>query len=223
MSKILSVLLIALNLGLYLLIQQQSAKEEASQIIPGGNLVLLSERPVPLKPPPATSLIQAEPKAEFQAKPAAKPEKAKAPTRHCYSYGPLANRLAAVGVIARLKEIAQSQEIREVAAGEQHWLLLDAETPTDKRQLAKALNPASISFGEHKGKMLLAILTQAKAAQKLVDQLKQQGLNPVIEKKTAATPLFWVDFSSAKAKLDPLSLGLLSQQSFLLKFVSCPD
>lgn len=212
MIKILSVLLLAANLGLYLLIQQQAAEQQRQRITPGGNIVLLSERAAPSAGYPTDSTKASEnapaedPHAEI----------------HCYSYGPLDSQLAAVGVMARIKEIADTARIRSVDAGPQFWLIVDTDAPTKSQAQQSHHAYASIIQGELKGRQLYQIGIDAKLAEQSRQRHQQQG--PALELKQMSTdkPLYWVDFVSNQARIDPRELGLLSQQRLLIKAGYCP-
>jgi hypothetical protein len=209
--KIVTVILLVANLALFLLIRDQADQERARRPVPGGNIQLLSEyraQQLPREPAtaPAPSKAVAKPKAE---------------TPHCYSYGPLSSRLAAVGVLARFKELSITPAIREVPPGKRYWVLVGpGESPGSLGEALRSgglANAREITHGDRKGQFLLGILSDKARAEKLATTVPQGAGKALVSEEAADGAQFWVDFSSPNGGLDPRALGLLSTKTYLLK------
>lgn len=219
MSKILVVLLLMLNLGLFLLIQRQGQREQGAEPIPGGDILLYAERPSPA-PASAITARTADPESEAApaslATPASAEPTASTEQSYCYSYGPLTSQLAAVGVMARLKEISAQPQIRETPAGTRYWLLQQPESETNKPETRLILQ------GKYKGQHLLEILdTEAQAKQRQAQY--PSGKTPQIQAQTNPNPTYWLDFPSKQPKLDLQALGLDHSQRQLIRASQCPQ
>lgn len=235
MSKLLVLLLLALNLVLGLLIWQDS-KTEAPVIVPGGDIQLLSEVEPAAEPAEEDSLLaaQEEPEAAPEPEPTPAPAKKapeppealakpppkaaakpKAPTTiHCYRYGPVDSRLSAIGILARFKESGQKQKIIEEAANSRFWLLAKGGTDLAKLQ--------SMSLGDHQGSHILGIFTTRAQAQAQMKEFQATGANLSIEEIKSDKSKFWVLFGSSKANLDLKALDQQIPKGNLIKSKQCP-
>jgi hypothetical protein len=237
MSKLLILLLLALNLVLALLIWQDSSKQTAP-IIPGGNIQLLSEVQPQASESQAgveteTSMDAAEPMPETSIqttaatepapakKPAPEPVKPKArpttaATIHCYRYGPLDSRLSALGIMARFKEGNQKQKIIEEPASIRFWLLAKPGQTSDLQKLK------AMSLGDYQGNLVLGVFTTKTQAQSQMTEFQSTNANLHIEEVATDKSKFWVLFGSSKANLDLKALHLEMTQGHLIKSKQCP-
>lgn len=232
MLRIVVVLLLAANIGLFFLLRQQAGQERANQVEPGGDLKLLSElEPERQGPPPAEAPEQAKAEAPANVAPVEQSPKAvpsEAPDkRYCYSYGPMATRLAAVGVLARLKERVRNPEIRQGAnqTEKSYWVLVPSGG-ANQREVADKLVAAGIqdlqylAHGEGRGNLLLGIFrTRQQAEQRLKGLPKQAPAAEIREHGEGAG--HWIDFVSDDRAFDPTSLDLTSKTTVLLRRLRC--
>jgi hypothetical protein len=220
MIKSLVAIVFAINIGLAVMLYQQSQQQSAQRIVPDGNITLLTEHHEQLESQQASPTITEA------------PPPSNTPTsrgQHCYSYGPMANRLAAVGVLARLKETTHQLSIREVKPGTQYWamLTLDTEQVTPGANLTQQLRDAGIkpadqlTHGELKGNLLLGIFSNQKKITQLAKRIKTRGATLRTEQKDTNTPSFWVDFITQDANFDPESLGLMAKDRHTVKRHRC--
>jgi hypothetical protein len=235
MLRIVVVLLLAVNIGLFFLLQEQAGQERANQVVIGGNLKLLSElaQEQKLAAPEATpAQSNAEEPAPANAVPAEAPPKAAQPEtperRYCYSYGPMATRLAAVGVLARLKERVRNPEIRQTAnqTDKSYWVLLPT-SDANQREIAEKLVAAGIQDihhliqGEGKGNLLLGIYRTRQQAEQRIKGLPRQAPVAEIKEHGVEGASHWIDFVTVAPAFDLTSLELTSKTTVLLRRQRC--
>lgn len=182
-----------------------------------------------VQPPTATPSAPAHPEA---AQPIAvqTPEPAPAPKEpepvavktetakpSCYSFGPLEERLAAIGIMARLKEKTSDQDIRQEGTKLTEGfrvLIRTAKTEEESRTLEQRVLAAGItdiwriSRGEDQNAISMGMFSQRANAAKRVSQAKDLGFEAIIEPKVADKERFWIEFVSDQETLSAADLGL---------------
>lgn len=171
----------------------------------GNNQAAADQRPV--KAVPAVPTVKT-PESKEATKPKAR--------MYCYRYGPLDSRLAAIGIMGRLKAESQKQRVQEEPASIRYWLLAKPDAGVDAGLLEQ------MSLGEHQGSVVLGVFTTKAQAQAKLTELRAKIPNQQIQEVKGERPRFWVDFSSAKAGLEARDLNLRSPEAQLIKTQKCP-
>ncbi len=135
----------------------------------------------------------------------------------CYSFGPLEERLAAIGIMARLKEKTSDQDIRQEGTKLTEGfrvLIRTAKTEEESRALEQRVLAAGItdiwriSRGEDQNAISMGMFSQRANAAKRVYQAKGLGFEAIIEPKVADKERFWIEFVSDQETLSAADLGL---------------
>ncbi|MBU0501390.1 MAG: SPOR domain-containing protein [Gammaproteobacteria bacterium] len=188
--------------------------------------------PITPPPPPATSPVLAQPQEVPPAPkvPEPAPPKAAQDKPTCFSFGPLEERLAAIGVMARLKERTTDQSIRQ--EGSKHTegfrvLIRTAKNEEEARALEQKILAAGItdiwriSRGEDQNAISMGMYSQQSNAAKRAEQAKGLGFDANIEAKVIDKTRFWINFSSGEPKLTTADLGLKPGPGQTLKKRAC--
>lgn len=135
----------------------------------------------------------------------------------CYSFGPIEEQLAAIGIMARIKDQTSKQDIRQEGAKISEGFRVLIRTATNEeeaRALEQRLQQAGltdiwrISRGEDKDAISMGMYSQRANAAKRAEQATKLGFDAKIEEKGADKTQFWVDFASEQERLSATDLGL---------------
>lgn len=174
-------------------------------------------KPLPRPPAAASSSVVPAVAQTQEATPSVKEQEPANLKPTCYSFGPLEERLAAIGIMARLKEQTTDQNIRQ--EGSKHTegyrvLIRTAKTEEEARALEQKILAAGImdiwriSRGEDQNAISMGMYSQQPNAAKRAEQAKGLGFDAAIEAKVTDKERFWIDFASGEPKLTPADLGL---------------
>lgn len=176
--------------------------------------------PKPLKPIATTAEIETKPPVPVQQR----------PQTVCYTYGPINNRLAAVGIQAWMKEKTTKPTVRRVGVNKiqgYRVLIEGAKSEQEAIEQEQRLKTAGITDiwritrGENKNAISMGLFSHKTNATRRAAQAVSKGFKAKIDVKKLAKERFWVDFSSPKHRLSTKELGLVPGPGQTLKYRPC--
>lgn len=201
-------------------LEEAPAKEDDKQ-----DSAILSSEPVIAQPAPESPQ---ENRLAEEVDPEIQP---KVKERSCYSYGPLPDRLSALGVMVEIRRTTEEPRLRQDKPGTTsgYWVLIEtAKTDADAVKLVESLKAAGISDiwritrGELKNAISMGLFSRQENAEKRATEARSKGFTVNIVDKPRKAPVFWIDFRSENPALTINDLGMQKAKNRSLRSIACP-